>query len=314
MAPESTSKWQQFEEGVAALGRALDPDAVVQHDVHLPDRHTRRPRQRDVWIEARICKLFPVAVLVSCKRWKRKLHQGDLDAFAGELASSSAHKGVIYSYSGFTEPALEKAGELGICCCRLYQDEPPELPEHLWFEVYCCSQQVKIGLGDFRAEDWEQLKTYGDVLSLSVDDEGKKQVRDELQQAFRAAERQAVSDLRTRTEWPPDLFGAAIDVGSPTGDRGRPFRVELIAKWTWYRAKLEAYVLDGSYSFTGDEFIGRMATPFIDLWSPNPGSGWELLDAAPETRPSVFVFLTGGNLAKVFEQVGRRELPVEKRR
>jgi hypothetical protein len=63
---------------------------------------------------------FPLKILVSCKKYKRKLDQQDIDAFNGELISSGAHKGVIYSYSGFNKYAIEKCKVLGISCCKLY--------------------------------------------------------------------------------------------------------------------------------------------------------------------------------------------------
>src|SRR3990167_7095920 len=91
------SQWEQFEKAIAAFVQALDPEANVQHDVKLPDIHTRRPRQRDVWIEAKVCKHYPVKIYLSCKRLKRKMNEQDIDAFNGELISSGAHKGVIYS-------------------------------------------------------------------------------------------------------------------------------------------------------------------------------------------------------------------------
>lgn len=92
---EAAKGWKDFETAVARFIAALDPDATVKHNVYLPDRDTGHPRQRDVWIEARICGVFPVKVLVSCKRWDRKLNEQDIDAFVGELRSSGAHKGVI---------------------------------------------------------------------------------------------------------------------------------------------------------------------------------------------------------------------------
>gem|GEM_PF-1982878 len=95
------SEWEDFERAVAAFVKALTPGARITHNARLPDRHTGRLRQRDVWIEARIGP-FPVAILVSCKRLKRKINEQDLDAFIGELSSSGAHKGVLYSLAGRT--------------------------------------------------------------------------------------------------------------------------------------------------------------------------------------------------------------------
>jgi hypothetical protein len=106
-------QWRQFESAVATFVAALDSTATVKHDVRLPDRHTQRPRQRDVWVEARVCQHFPVNVLISCKRWRRTMSQTDIDAFNGECQSAGAQVGVIYAFGGYTKPALEKAEQLG---------------------------------------------------------------------------------------------------------------------------------------------------------------------------------------------------------
>ena len=39
--------------------------------------------------------------------------------------------GVIYSSKGFNDTAIEKAGVNAIACCRLYRNEPSELPDSL---------------------------------------------------------------------------------------------------------------------------------------------------------------------------------------
>src|SRR5436305_14130505 len=102
-------EWRQFERAVAAFIAALDPKARVRHDVRTPDRHTRKSRQRDVWIDTTVGGVIPLSVLVSCKRLKRRLDQQHVDAFHGELLGSRASKGVLYSFSGFTPEAVSKA-------------------------------------------------------------------------------------------------------------------------------------------------------------------------------------------------------------
>ena len=60
----------------------------AMNDAMIPDKDTGEPRQRDVWIETKVCDHFPLKILVSCKRYKAKLNQQHLDAFIGELRSS----------------------------------------------------------------------------------------------------------------------------------------------------------------------------------------------------------------------------------
>src|SRR5262245_60861561 len=99
-------EWRQFEKAVARFVAALDPKARVRHDVRPLDKHTRKPRQRDIWVDTSIGGVIPLSILISCKRYKRRLDQQHVDAFHGELLSSGANKGVLYSYSGFTSDAI----------------------------------------------------------------------------------------------------------------------------------------------------------------------------------------------------------------
>lgn len=82
-----SAPWQLFERAVAALCQALAPDATVTHDAKILDVDIGSRRQRDVWIEALIGGHFPVKVLVSCKRYARKVTVQQVDAFLGELGS-----------------------------------------------------------------------------------------------------------------------------------------------------------------------------------------------------------------------------------
>ena len=73
------AEWRNYEIAVQKFLDALEPNAKVVHDVKLPDKHTGKPRQRDIFIEATICGNIPVKILVSCKRYKRKLNESDID-------------------------------------------------------------------------------------------------------------------------------------------------------------------------------------------------------------------------------------------
>jgi len=138
--------WKEFEVAVADFLKAADPNNNVNHNVYLPDKHTKKRRQRDVFLETNLCGFLPIKVLISCKKYKRKLNQQDIDAFYGELISSGAHKGVIYSYSGFNKNAVEKCKVLEISCCKLYHYQPADLPEVLLFDYYCCVPKGMISL------------------------------------------------------------------------------------------------------------------------------------------------------------------------
>lgn len=127
--------WRTFEEAVARFIAAIGGNAKVVHDAKIPDVHTRTPRQRDVWIEWSIFNHFPAKALVSCKHYATPLDQQDIDRFNGEFISSGAQVGIIYAKTGFNARALDKARVLGIHCCRLYENEPSEIPNGFAIDV-----------------------------------------------------------------------------------------------------------------------------------------------------------------------------------
>ena len=165
-------KWKEFEKAVAKFVAALDPNASVKHDIKLPDIHTNTSRQRDVWIEAKVCNHFPVTVFISCKRNNRPLSQQDIDAFNGELISSGAHLGVIYSYTGFSNNAINKAKILRISCCRLYKKEPPDIPNTLLFVSFYCCIAARVSLLVVAPLDpYWKIKSWNDLFKLTFDDD-----------------------------------------------------------------------------------------------------------------------------------------------
>jgi hypothetical protein len=280
--------WREFEEAVARFAAAMDPHASVTHDIRLPDRETLRPRQRDVWIEASICNHFPVRVLVSCKRYKRKLHQTDIDHFHGELLSSSAHKGVLYSYSGFASSALEKANRLCICCCRLFHNEPADMPLALGItRQYCCLPRLQLSLSPAWHPSWG-IDTWGDLLMLHDGNGGS--VVDAITSAYDAEEEKAAE--RAGDDFPHD-FAAAVEL--QVGERLPPLRLTALGRWRVYASRFEVVLLDGSYSYTANDFKGTVTGPSIDRCSTHPGPGWELLEQRPAKLDAPVVILCHGD-------------------
>jgi hypothetical protein len=62
-------------------------------------------------------------------------------------------------------------------------------------------------------------------------------------------------------------------------------------RWKFYRARLEAYEVNGSYEFTSGDFKGGIATPSIDRLSAEPGPGWERLERPPSEHGALLVFI-----------------------
>jgi hypothetical protein len=260
-----TAIWFQFEQAVAAFCAALAPDAVVTHNVMIPDVDTGSPRQRDVWIEARIGGFFPVKVLVSCKRYARKIDTQHLDAFIGELASSGAHKGVIYSLVGFTRPALEKAKKKGISCCILLADQPPPIPDVLVFDAYFLDERIRIeAQGTSGSIDWPGLLNAHGIFEM------------EEMPAYRALARTFAKALPDghRVVLGQKLHERRVCLPITATDREGSVTLCVQGVWAIYRARTEAWLVNGSYSVTDEQFAGRFSTPTIDTWGVEPGPGW----------------------------------------
>ena len=279
-----TPEWLKFEETIAAFCKALAPDAKVTHNLMLPDIDTGESRQRDVWIEASLGGHIAIKVLVSCKRLKRKIDAQHMDSFIGELASSGASKGVLYSVSGFTKPALAKAAKRGISCCVLLVDAAPLIPEMLLFEAYHLYERFRlIAEGVTGAPDWAAM--------LDADGEYNGQAMPARQALARLFddELSALHDA-IRTIAAPVRQVSLLLQGDP------PMRLGIQTEWAVHRARMEAWLVNGSYSFIENNFNGSISTPSIDTWNAEPGPGWEPIEVEAMIAGSVIRFykMVGG--------------------
>lgn len=293
-------EWEQFESAVATFVAALDPKAEVKHNVKLPDRDTGRPRQRDVWVKATICKIFPVSLLISCKRLRRKLNELDVDAFIGELASSGAHKGVLYTFTGYSEHALMKAAIHGISCCKLYQNKPPDVPDALFFSFYCCASSFYFRVNEQAMEIWGD-ELIEDVLSV-VDSSGQTAF-DQLIRAFWEAQEAKVQEALNAHSF-PGSWATAMKLQSSSPPNQPELVLSLHGKWRFYRAKLCGHLMNGTYSFTEGTFIGSQTSPCVDMMGPEPGPGWErVVDVPARLERGIGLFiLKGGEIKKLVLQ------------
>jgi Restriction endonuclease len=275
--------WKQFEVAVAAFIGTLDPTAKVVPNAKLPDKHTGERRQRDVWIETKALQHYPICTLVSCKRYKRQIHQGDIDAFHGEFLSSSAQVGVIYSYSSFREGAVKKAAALGICCCRLYQDQPADLPQSLIIRShYCCHPRIELSLSTNYSE-WG-ISVWNDLFDTKMpdSDDNESTFLSAILAEFRRAELQEIAELKERvprSAFPRD-WRTAIRIDDPSG-KLEPLFIIISGKWVFFAGKTEATLLNGSYSIANHEFLGTQTGPIIDTQGITPGPFWERLAEPP---------------------------------
>ncbi|MCF8504179.1 MAG: restriction endonuclease [Caulobacter sp.] len=289
--------WRAFEAAVAQFLAALEPGASVLHDVRTPDLDTGLPRQRDVWIETALFGgLFRLKILVSCKRKTRRLSQQDIDAFAGELRSSDAHKGVLYAHGGFSKSALAKAARLGVSCCRLFEDSPAELPQHLVFEAYAFRERSRIEA--FGVDDDGVVALLNEPL---LDDPGQRTVLRALVDDYEAKRQEAMASVSTANipGWTGELRHLRED--------GEAVMLTLIAGWSVYRARREAWLVNGSYSFTEGVFAGAMSTPWMDQQEAHPGPSWEAIEVENiGLGPQIRMFSHGGDLVGQIEAHFRR--------
>jgi Restriction endonuclease len=93
---------------VAQVLSTLDAHAEVVHNQRVQGELSGGPRQVDVLARGRVVGQ-PITVAVECKRHQRPMDVGVVDQFVGKLLDIGADRGVLYSYSGFTEGAARRA-------------------------------------------------------------------------------------------------------------------------------------------------------------------------------------------------------------
>lgn len=273
---DAVPDWKHFEQAIAEFVAGIDKTAKVTHDAKIPDAHTGLPRQRDVWVEWALGGHFPAKALISCKYWATPLDQSDIDHFNGELISSRAQLGIIYSRSGFNQRALQKAKALGFHCCVYYDNKPLELPGVLSLGLaYHFRPRFRFEVsGDANAYGFS---TWRDVFSLPV---GSETVEVALGRNFQAMEGSGDTGQR----WQRARNGTAVQViaqkpGAPS------LTIKLHVIYRAFQAKVEYTLVNGSYNITSNHFKGSEATPWIDMTSVEPGPGWTLLDSLPVNVP-----------------------------
>lgn len=292
--------WKEFEIAVATFIEALGSGAMVTHDVKIPDTHTGHPRQRDVWIEWAIGGLFRVRALVSCKYWHAVLNELDIDHFNGEYQSSGANVGIIYAKNGFNDLAIQKARKLGLHCCRLYRNEPADLPELLKFGLaYLFEPRFALRVdGDWRKFGFSRwadlfvLAHHGRLVIDALEDEVTKY--------------QQTDDLGER--WRNSRTGKIITIA--VRGHSAPLDVHILLEDRAYVSRIEYTMLEGSYNVTGGQFVGKQMTPWMDLHGETPGPGWEQIAELPEDRPKVGLFCyRSGDARRMLDDFGHQSFP-----
>lgn len=306
-----TAEWQRFEAAVAQFAQALDPTAEVLFDHHVPDRDTGEPRQCDAWINAQYGGHIQFSIYVSCKdrsKSRRKLGSPQIDEFIGEIRARGASMGVLYTNAGFSGPALTKAAKNGIPCCRLYRDEPADIPEAVWIKQFICRPSASLGVIE-KPRRWP-IRSWNDLFQCSAgEDYGNDTILDLVERQFLEKEREVVDALETEPA-PPGGWQTTYTVSKPEWEGRLVFTVRGF--WKAYTARTDGVLLDGSYSFNNQSFKGVVEGPTIDMQSPNPGPDWEEVgidEIGQQPNKLVLTAFCGSIATDLQEGLGAEDIP-----
>ena len=264
-----TKPGRDFERAVYEFVQRFGEDAEVIFDHSVRDRDTGTWRQCDVWVNALVAKMFPVSILVSCKDYKRPLNIGYIETFASEIQSTGAHMGVIYSRTGFTIPAIEKAKAKNITCCRLYKDQPSDIPDVLLMNHFVCIAKPRLIL-DLKS-DVDGIETWADLFSLQVEPE--KTIGDIIAIAYHACIKQSL-EYQEKNQRFYDC-ASELEIATLPVEASRNIFLQVIVHWDRYKSPVEATLLNGAYSLTDKKFVGEQLGPVIDTQGEHPGPHWE---------------------------------------
>jgi hypothetical protein len=272
----------EFEKAVFEFAKALDTGAEVLFNHTILDRDSGTPRQCDVWIKASFGGHWPMSILVSCKDHARKLDIGDIGTFCDEVRSTRANMGVIYSKAGFTQHAIEKAKANNIACCRLYQNEPADIPLSLVVPYFVfASKLIAPLLTSGTTNDFTTWNSLFNMTSCGVT------LLDHLLRAYEVGENESWDESVRLSRVPADWHGT---LGLALDTSGLRLEIQLKGFWMRFSASAEATLLNGSYCLSEENFKGVLSGPAVDTWlaGGSPGETWtEIPDAAftlPENR------------------------------
>jgi hypothetical protein len=100
--------WQVYEREVKTLLASMDDNATVVHNESIIGRLSGKSRQVDVLAVGMVVGQ-KISIAVECKRYHRSIGIGVVDQFVGKLLDLGVERGVLYSYLGFTGPAVSRA-------------------------------------------------------------------------------------------------------------------------------------------------------------------------------------------------------------
>lgn len=280
---------KDFEKAVEAFCRHLDPNADCQFDIRVPDRDTGTLRQVDGWIKLRVLGgHVPINMLVSCKDQSRPIDIHGVEECSAEMRSTGASNAILYSSSGFTEPAITKGRALNIACCKLLVNQSPEMPSELFVHVVAAYPNYSLmaqPIGDCDKHlRWHRFLRFPLYETVAVRLTGAEFVTYSMAQMYgratasnsgHQAHIEQVEYLHVRFEGLPH------------------FDVHAVLHWEWYQCRLNAYRMSGSINVTDGGFVGSTTFPLLPLDSAPPSTQWERCEPPPAVVDAVRFTMTG---------------------
>ena len=292
-------KGKQFEVTVHNFLSKLAPNSKVIFDHKVVDKDTGKKRQIDVWVETLIANHFPISILISCKDYKKsKINVTHIGSFINEVRSTGASTGILYSKSGFTKPAVQKAAANGLSCCKLYENDQPDIPELLTFHHFtsCPVRQFQY----ITSKNLNDVQSWGQLYDLKLIDGNT--VYEALESYLHDFENITKKNISLKIL----PIGGTADVDLVLKNYGN-LKMRIKLGYKHYKGKIEAQLVNGSYCLTNKSFSGTQTGPVIDTWGPHPGPAWEEIDSNYQLPLNTVICILYGGKADPVQLQNERE-------
>ncbi|MFH2126755.1 MAG: hypothetical protein ABIK12_09575, partial [Pseudomonadota bacterium] len=196
----------------------------------------------------------------------------------------------------------------GISCCKLYINDPPYIPVKIIFSsTYVCYPQVSLML-EAPLDPYWKIEKWNDLFERKFDDE-KKQITglDAIEKFYFAGEEKSRERMKEGVVFPPKWLKVIEYVEEKSG---KSLKIIIRGAWRVYEGRLEAHLVNGSYNFISEDFVGNISSPFVDLLRSQPGPDWELVENLEEFEPrdslirSVIVLTRGSIRESLVAKIG----------
>lgn len=258
--------WKRYELAVHRALKQLDPNWKIEHNAHLIDAFSGSKRQVDVHIEAMLGGIVPVKIHVSCKRTSRKLSITAIDHVAGESQATGTKITMLFSSAGFSETAIKAAKSRGVLCMKLFENEPPSVPDEVPVATYILSPVLQIASQgtphDLGYDTWTDVAKLHRAPGLA---------RDLVTTICYLYDEIFVEQYRDSMNGgdPNDSCEFCIELKSGNASVDLVCKVQLII----FMGHHASYKLRGIHNLTDQLWNGVFETPSFDTSDP-PGDGW----------------------------------------